>query len=82
MSKHTPGPWTQDGRHVEAFDGKEITMGCEVYGPEDEAAANARLIAACPEMYELLQEYYRYNPQSTYGHRIVAILAKAEGRKE
>jgi hypothetical protein len=55
MTKHTPGPWVQEGRHVEAFDGKECVMGIEIYGPEDEALANARLIAAAPELLEVLR---------------------------
>ena len=57
MPKTTPGPWTVNGAHkVEsekehgwANDGWII---CEALGPD--AAANARLIAAAPELLDVL----------------------------
>ena len=59
---HTPGPWTTEetplssrstGRwHV--FDGFGTTA--VVFGYDDEAAANARLIAAAPELLEALKD--------------------------
>ena len=59
--KHTPGPWKHGGiyvtsngvpdRFVRASSG--IVAYCE--GPIDEARANARLIAAAPDLLEALQ---------------------------
>ena len=67
MSKHTPGPWVVVGRltkYVEArLVGRLIqevaacgpTMADEGYGQQQEA--NARLIAAAPDLLEALQWY-------------------------
>ena len=61
MSTHTPGPWHQGGldrhdkhwmREVRDAKGRGIAW-CGTF-PEDEAHANARLIAAAPAMYALL----------------------------
>jgi hypothetical protein len=68
-SKHTPGPWIlaetvenrfqkTDMRRVRAeHEGTEHGAVCEVYGVRDgsTAAANARLIAAAPELLEALK---------------------------
>lgn len=68
MSKHTPGPWEYSEGYVSATDNSDYIILAEVHsalgtdnfgeeplmlGPE-ERIANARLIAAAPEMYELL----------------------------
>jgi len=60
--KHTPGPWV--------FNGPSVTNGdptlnggryniASVYGfmDDDDGEANARLIAASPDLYEALKEY-------------------------
>jgi hypothetical protein len=66
-TKHTPGPWNsaslnQDSDHMEVFAG--ISDGDQVAvvkgyglatGKHYEAIANARLIAAAPELLEALQ---------------------------
>lgn len=61
---HTPGPWSEGVVVFDTSDG----YGLIVYAPRDvvvahgygteraEAAANARLIAAAPEMYAALRE--------------------------
>lgn len=65
MSKHTPGPWETDRNNVHT--GQIATIHhclnndwVEVWSPnwpadEAEQEANARLIAAAPEMLEALQ---------------------------
>lgn len=67
MSGHTPGPWTVGGSHdciIEANNGK--TMVAECVGPltdtektydqlRVDAQANARLIAAAPELLAALK---------------------------
>ena len=64
-TKHTPGPWTFDGvgSHFSVFvrDYQEDDNGdiCQVNEPQnypdEEAKANAQLIAAAPEMLEELE---------------------------
>ena len=98
MSKHTPGPWKQYGQEVFSDD-KNETFICNT--PEwlddpsyDEQIANARLIAAAPELLAALkamrnrlayaelidQELVRYvrDPQDD----IIKAIAKAEGIDE
>ncbi len=70
-SNHTPGPWVHDGRHVYVPDyGRNIASVTELtmtnlQKQDDErklACANARLIAAAPELLEaceLLDFAYR-----------------------
>ena len=60
-SKHTPGPWTQGtsntGQSCVWLDGHtepEDTMGPDNTWIDCVTEANARLIAAAPEMYALL----------------------------
>lgn len=54
MSKHTPGPWVDGGYDVEASD---RTLVCSMSGWRGPQAtkANARLIAAAPELLEALK---------------------------
>ena len=71
MSKHTPGPWEYLTETTYAGDypysvghkvkiGNEIlTISCHGYGADkffEEAAANARLIAAAPELLEACKD--------------------------
>lgn len=93
---HTPGPWIQEGRYVEAFnDQKVCTFGCEVYGPEDEALADARLISAAPDLLTALvalinkaswnstSGYWTIGPMSDHPEGTLAFahaaIAKAKG---
>lgn len=94
--KHTPGPW----RYVTETDFNGEFFGCGVAtsegGPEfiwfddcidDETdIANARLIAAAPDMLRTLKsadfafELAGYAPDSIARESIRAVIAKAEGR--
>jgi hypothetical protein len=90
-AQHTPGPWTADwnsGSHGYTIAGDHIAIGTAFsllgkrYGT-GEASANARLIAAAPEMLEALrfvQEHGAVYPEGEAGQRIRAAIAKAEGR--
>ena len=53
MSKHTPGPWTKS-RNVISDQNGQIIAAVD-YGQSGYVQANARLIAASPEMYEALK---------------------------
>jgi hypothetical protein len=62
MTAHTPGPWTvqESGKYVE---GATCTVAKIYFLPElmddaeAESWANARLIAAAPDLLALLEEY-------------------------
>lgn len=51
---HTPGPWHVDGIHVgsEAY----IVARVEAFEPRAEREANARLIAAAPELLAVVAD--------------------------
>jgi hypothetical protein len=51
MNKHTPAPWNYDGRIVTASDGDILF---NVGRTNEEYQANAKLIAAAPELLEAL----------------------------
>ncbi len=81
MGKHTPGPWRLEGPdnfsyHLTDQNGEHIAYlnkSRYVDNRQDvEADANARLIAAAPEMYEALVEHGK-------GSNIRALLARIEG---
>ena len=94
MSKHTPGPWEAErscdmtGAPLRAWwiSAKGDIDIAETSGekwPEEEAA-NARLIAAAPELYEACKEFVRKcECGEARSHRsyaqMKAALAKAEG---
>ncbi len=105
MTKHTLGPWvydevrTQCGRAFRIGSGEMLKAGkgcCIIYddypgNPENERKANARLIAAAPDMLEtlkLIQDWDENdaNPAGYGGLRqhlreaVDAAIAKAEGR--
>ena len=93
MSKHTPGPWVVVGRltkYVEArLVGRLIqevaacgpTMADEGYGQQQEA--NARLIAAAPDLLEALKRCKFDSLNMTLEDREFcrAAIAKATGEQ-
>lgn len=91
---HTPGPWTYDDESVtgsvwsgNAPSGAWPTGVCvaSVLGDSAESEANARLIAAAPELLEALEEcleWIRQNgrpPTSELRQRVENAIAKARG---
>jgi hypothetical protein len=91
MTAHTPVPWTVKNGTVFTDDALSDPVARTVASPSfgygqtrhDEAMANARLIAAAPEMLEALrfvQEHGAVYPEGEAGQRIRAAIAKAEGR--
>lgn len=96
QARHTPGPWTFDDnmgcRDIRGADGKPIAS-THGLANDDEDQANARLIAAAPELLAALKtalkciEYCReHHPDAQSGTgfpveiELRAIIAKAEGR--
>jgi hypothetical protein len=84
MSAHTPGPWKIDGRgyRPDTKNGGEfVPIHAERGGwiaDVREPDANARLIAAAPKMFELLEKIEadilaRENAQTIISRHVVAI---------
>lgn len=56
MAKHTPGPWAVVGANIEQIEeGVEIATVSEYRTMTPRQAANARLIAAAPDLLAALQ---------------------------
>lgn len=97
MSKHTPGPWMADNGEtygniwrIQSPIGSNVKIVAEMVCASAEAEANARLIAAAPEMYEALQMFLAYNDQGGPLHfdtdamwaKARSVVAKIEGGGE
>lgn len=88
MSKHTPGPWRfsshpHDGNYMRIHCGSDPREGDNLRGYCGEA--NARLIAAAPELLEALQafanEIVPINPHDPLWVNARAAIAKATGEQ-
>jgi hypothetical protein len=107
MGEHTPGPWRHGRLDMTTITEREVKF---VYGPgnspnlvamadcsKDEWRANARLIAAAPELLEALRELPGRDPREglpcwcgakepqnhhDYCMKARAAIAKAEGRDD
>lgn len=81
MSKHTKGPWsaTKDPFIGNAFEINSASEHIGMVAPE----ANARLIAAAPEMYEALKNLINpYCPAEYSLTEINSVLAKIDGGED
>lgn len=97
-ARHTPGPWiaaagpssvvgwpvvSQQGRSICSITWRERAVPAgEAEETKEETRANARLIAAAPDLLATLKamrEAYSDTPISTWLHAINAAIAKAEG---
>jgi hypothetical protein len=101
MSKHTPGPWKTVARNYPIADTGDYD-GCwevltgdpkkpivQIWGDSDEDEANARLIAAAPDLLEALKNIVNLwdHHASAHGDGTIfplhvaarAAIAKAEG---
>jgi hypothetical protein len=92
---HTPGPWWVEDSDHPMGEGREVYDGfgrtASVYGDSPTAEANARLIAAAPEMLAALIEAYTAitymmsnddcGGASSALDQVIAAIAKAEGRE-
>lgn len=90
MNAHTPGPWTATGIHVFGANDEHVAKALiENDQPLDVARANARLIAAAPDLLAVLKALMA---DTTAGVGVMVLLtpalatachvviAKAEGR--
>jgi hypothetical protein len=88
--KHTKGPWSYGYSYLEIVSQSRTkhiaTVHCSSKHPatEDESRANSNLIAAAPEMLEVLQNIEKVGMSirhdSVIWHDIRNAIAKAEGR--
>lgn len=100
MSGYTNGPWhvvmdRDEFFNIEASDGSEV-VGCEgLYRFDDDDEANARLIAAAPELLEALEDCagwldWLYHPDHDDKHKTNlrriqkarAAISKAKGEQQ
>jgi hypothetical protein len=56
-TKHTPGPWAKYGSVIRSLSGSERKVA-EVRVLDDEGQANAKLIAAAPDLLAALQKLH------------------------
>lgn len=63
MSAHTPGPWETNGLHGREVWGRDFTGNLKAItervrgGSPEQAQANARLIAAAPDLLEAARHF-------------------------
>ena len=87
---HTPGPWIINPRQVDSspyqiLDKDDHEIAATIYGPTggiEEAKANARLIAAAPELLAILKRLREQNYQIKTAdvEDVDRALSHAEGR--
>lgn len=89
MNKHTPGPWDADEEDFSIYQIETSDQIAEVFShhPPEELEANARLIAAAPELLEALIELTEYSggafcvcDDPHVMDRVKAVIAKARGQ--
>lgn len=87
--KFTPGPWRKSFTTVDCGRGRYINQIWWKSKDVAEAEANAALIAAAPEMYELLSEILEFEPRGInlnffdrINPKIESVLRKARGESE
>lgn len=91
MSEFTPGPWKADGSAIYWLGSASrdqwlvVHVGPERAQPSPEVEANARLIAAAPDMYTLLKAYNEVESLTGFDvgvllERTAELLREIEGR--
>ena len=86
MTKFTQGKWIFDDEYI--FTANKGWMIADVMAVrnKDECNANGRLIAAAPEMYELLESLVNILLAHSYNQdkaiRIANLLARIDGEEE
>lgn len=86
-AKHTPGPWETSGMIVRDPEGREIAdvHSQIIWQDHGEECANARLIAAAPELLEALTEaimwdsYDEHDVPAVWLNKATAAIAKVKG---
>lgn len=96
MNKHTPGPWASDNvGAVIGADGFSVGIAFQRASTrveyeeggwlERDAVANARLMAAAPDLLEALESLLSYHDKcgvdSSHGDKARSAIAKAKGEQ-
>lgn len=83
MSAHTPGPWRSNdfSSSVYGYIFGDSQAVCRVFLDGDECEANARLIAASPDLLDALQYAVKQVPELATVPGIAAAIAKATGEQ-
>lgn len=88
-AKHTPGPWESINGYIFPIKGEKICIMTAMGSKGSEREANARLIAAAPELLEALQSIIEIGKRNTenpkydgYYDAARAAIAKATGETE
>lgn len=85
----TPGPWVvcKDSAYVDGADGKPVAYCRDPERQPSDMTANAKLIAAAPDMFEALVQYRDDLLRPPVGdsldrrlRRVDELLAKARGK--
>ncbi len=85
MSKHTPGPWATDGGDTVVAMGNQIVVTAPAPdgASREEMKANARLIAAAPDLLAVLENMFTEFGDFEYDVAAIsaarAAIAKAKG---
>ncbi len=90
MTQHTPGPWVATGfEGIVVNDSKDRTLALAPGSSTnlEEMKANARLIAAAPDMLAALQDIMAESSRDDDDHDVIAtiqgvcraVIAKAKG---
>ncbi|OZI58736.1 hypothetical protein [Bordetella genomosp. 1] len=90
-TKHTPGPWEADGEYVQQVGQTEVGIcavlnmdegGSKGWYPGETTRANARLIAAAPDLLEALRAVVRVADRATDEFDLArAAILKATGEQ-
>jgi hypothetical protein len=86
MSKHTPGPWIITGSMISSDDDTTVCLLTSYRDMTPRQTANARLIAAAPELLRALQEIVDAADGKGWEQldagfgKARAAIAKAEGK--
>jgi len=77
---YTKGPWIRNGMAIESTEGEAIALVAYKHSKE-EFEANASLIAAAPELLEILEQVMKCRIQATPEliHKMRDTLQKAKG---
>jgi len=84
-NQHTPGPWRAKGHCIETEEYSFNWVASVQTSNVPEWEANARLIAAAPELLEALQAVVAlpgFEPAEPYGKIVRAAIAKATGQTD
>ena len=83
--KHTPGPWEARRDRINVVGKGVVATANNPWNDEREREANARLIAAAPELYALVEEslfHLRLDARAkAYHDKALSALAKARGEQ-